>query len=249
MKTMKSLLLGCSLIAFAGASLAAGEQQSSAGTVPVSKLQDMKVLGTEGKQIGEVSDVVLNLANQKVHAIVVQSGGMFGVGGNNYAFPISDFSPGKESNQISLNVSKEELESKKGFAKSQWPGMDDQYWSQAGSGAAAGGTQEGGRLNLVRASELEGKQVQAKGGEEVGKLKDLTVSMSDGRIRDVVIDLKDGGQARLPAKQLSSGTNDRLVVAMDAQQIRSQAKQSGGQSAGTGSSARREQQPPQQQKY
>jgi sporulation protein YlmC with PRC-barrel domain len=110
---------------------------------------------------------------------------------------------------MKANVSKQQLENKKGFAKSQWPGMDDEYWTRSASSGAAGGTQQGaGNLTLVRASELEGKQVQASGGEEIDELKDVIVGLNGGQVRNVVIDLKDSGQAMLPAKQ---------------QQIRSQA--------------------------
>ena len=247
MKATRPLLAAFSLIAFSGAALAAGGsgqmgrqqgdpqemqgQQQSRNAVPVSRLQDMKVVSAQGEDIGEVSDVVLNLADQRVHAVVVQSGGWFGIGGNNYAFPMSDFSRGKQRDQLVLNVDKQKLEDKQGFSKSQWPGMDDQYWTQGGSSAAAGASQ-GGQLNLVRASELEGQQVQDKSGKDVGEVKDVVVGLNDGQMRNLIVDVKDGGQARIPAKQLSRGTGDRLVVGMDAQQIRSQAKQSQRQQQG-----------------
>ena len=259
MKTMRPLLLSFSLIAFAGAAFAAdtqhqGMQQSTSGgssmksqsgsTLAVSKLQDMKVVGRKGEDIGQVSDVVLNLANRRVHAVVVESGGTFGIGGDNYAFPMKDFTRGKESDQLVLNVTKQQLENKRGFAKSQWPGMNEKYWSEVDRTGAAGATARSGGTNLVRASELEGKQVQGKGGEEVGELKDVTIGLNDGHLRNVVIDVEDGGQVAIPARQLSSGTDDRLVVAMDAQQIRSQAKKSAGSKASSGATGK-----PQQQKY
>jgi len=276
MKQTRSVLLCFSLIAFSGAALAAGNsasgqssqqgasggsssmqsqqgQRQSAHTMPVSQLQDMKVVGAKGEDVGSVSDVILDLSNQRVHAVVIESGGWFGIGGNNYAFPVSDLKPGKQRDQLVLNVPKQKLENKKGFAKSQWPGLDDEYWTQTGNGAAAsGGTQKesgGSQTNLVRASELKGKQVQGKTGEEIGEVNNVIVGLNDGRIHGLTLDVKDGGQARIPAKQLSRGTDGRLVIGMDAQQVRSKAKQSNGhRNAGSGASGQRQgQQPPQQQ--
>ena len=253
-KMMRPVLLSFSMLAFAGAGYAAqdnAKQQQNAASggsmmksqssqrgmqgnaVSVQQFKDMKVVGQQGDEVGEISDVVLNLANHRVQAVVLESGGWFGIGGNNYAFPMSDFKRGKQQDQLVLNMSKEQLKNKQGFEKSKWPGMDDQYWTQSGK-ASAGGTQFGGKqqqaaqqgqLNLIRASELKGKQVQDKSGQQVGEVQDVIIGLN-GEMRSLVVDMKDGGQAHIPAKQLSRGTGDNLVVGMNAEQIRSQAKQS-----------------------
>ncbi len=263
-KVKRPVLLSFSMLAFAGAGYAAqgdmsqqqkqqsqpsAQQQNAASggsamssergmqrnSLSIEKLKDMKVVGQQGDKVGSISDVVLNLANHRVQAVVLESGGWFGIGGNNYAFPMSDFKRGQQQDQLVLNVSKEQLKDKQGFQKTQWPGMDDQYWTQSGQ-ASAGGTQEAaqqGKLNLVRASELKGKQVQDKSGQQVGEIKDVTLDLT-GEMRTLVVDVKNGGQAHIPAKQLSRGTGDNIVVAMSADQIQSQAKQSRQRGAASG---------------
>ena len=111
--------------------------------------------------------------------------------------------------------------------------MNDEYWGRVGGQASAGQTKSQGQkkdMNLVRASELEGKDVQDKSGQEVGQIQDVIVDMKSGQVRNIVLDVKDGGQANVQAKALTLGTGDTLVLNMDAKQLKSQAKKSGKQS-------------------
>lgn len=205
---------------------ASGGKQQAAGAMSAKRLMDMKVVDSQGKDLGEIDEVVLDLHNARVHAAVLASGGFLGLGEKHYAFPISEFKPGKERNTLTLNVDKQKLEDAQGFAKSKWPAMDDEYWGRMGSRgkAAAGATQKGQKLNLVRASEIIGQEVQDKSGQELGEVSDIRLNASSGRIQHIVLDVKDAGQARVQPKSLSMGTGDKLVLDMSAEQLRSQAK-------------------------
>jgi sporulation protein YlmC with PRC-barrel domain len=263
---MKPVILSFSLLAFAGASYAQdankssqqrqsaqdqkSQSQSAAGgasaqsrsEMRASNIMDAKLVDAQGKEIGEVSDVVIDLQKDRVHAVVVEFGGFLGVGAKQFAFPMSEVKPGQGQDQLTVNVDKQKLESAQGFAKEQWPGMDDQFWGRVGQG----GGQQGGKLNLVRASKMIGAQVQDKSGKPVGEVRDAVVSLSDGQLQNLVIDMNEGGgQASVPAKGLSSGTDNKLVLDMDRDQIRAQAKKNqpraeGAQGAATGSTAQQQ---------
>lgn len=267
MKLGRPMLLGISLIAFAGAAAhaqdaarAAGDEQSrqSPQTQPMQSSQQdpgaspgsaqssqtgqpqqgleriraSELIGTSvsdarGEDLGKVEEVVIDLQSGKAHAVVISFGGMLGIGDKQVAVPIGELKPGKD-NQLMVNIDKQKLQDAEGFAKGQMPGMDDEYWSRD-MASANGGQRHIQGMNLVRASEMEGREVQDKTGTQVGKLKDVMVSLGDGQLQDVVIDVKDGGEARVQPDSFSSGTGEILVIDMTREELESQATQSGAQ--------------------
>jgi sporulation protein YlmC with PRC-barrel domain len=244
--TFKPLLIGFSLLAFAGAVQAqqpqqqqqqahAQQQKQQGGELRVSDLKDKEVVNAKGEDIGDIGDIVIDLNSGRVHAVVLEAGGVLGIGEENYAFPPSALKPGKQDNQLVMNIDNQALENRDGFAKNQWPGMDDDYWGRVGkqSQAAAGSGSQGAKMNLVRASELMGKEVQDKSGKQAGEVHDVVVGLQQGEVQNFVISVQDGGgRAMVPARALKmSGTDDRLVLDMSADQLRSQAKQAAGASA------------------
>ena len=205
-----------------------GAQSQQQGQIPAQQLIGQKVTDAQGEDLGKISDVVVDLQSGQVHAGVLEFGGTLGVGGKNYAFPIQDLEPGKSQGQYTLaNVEKQKLEKSQGYAQGVWPEIDPQYWGREGQGgqAAAGGTQAPQKGNLVRASKINGKKVSDKSGQEVGELRDLTIDLQSGKVQDVVLNVKDGGQTKVQPQALSAGAGDKLVLAMDAQQVKQQSGQ------------------------
>jgi sporulation protein YlmC with PRC-barrel domain len=214
------------------------KQQQQQGEMGTSQLIGKKVVDKQGKDLGKIEDVVINLESGKVHAAVLSFGGILGMGGKNFAFPMSELKQGK-NNTLTVSVDKQKLENAEGFAQGQWPEMDSEYWGRVGGQSSAGASQSQGqkqKMNLVRASEIDGKEVQDKSGEEVGKIKDVIVDLETGELRNIVVSVKDAGETKVQPKSLIMGTGDKLVLDMDAQQLRSQAKQSKGGSSSGGSS-------------
>lgn len=216
-----------------------GTQAAQRGELRASNLKGMQVVNNKGEEIGDIGDLVINLNSGRVHAAVLEFGGFLGVGEENYAFPISELKPGKQADQVVMNIDKQALENRDGFSKRQWPGMDDQYWGRVGGKqAAAGSGAEQGKMNLIRASELIGKEVQDNTGKQVGEVQDVVVGLQQGEVKNIVVSVEGSGRATVPAKSIeASGTDNRLVLNMDAQQLKQQAQQTG-----------RDSQPPQQRK-
>jgi sporulation protein YlmC with PRC-barrel domain len=248
MTRIAPFIVSFSLIAFAGAAAAADEAKQQQGTrddrpaaagasaqasgaMSAKRLIGTDVVDAQGKDMGEIKEVVLDLRSGRVHAAVLEFGGFMGIGDKQYAFPVSQLKPAKEANKLTLNVAKEKLEQAKGFEKDKWPAMSDEYWGRMGGKAAAGGTgAQGGKMNLHRASELIGREVQNQQGEQVGEIRDIVLSADRARIQHVVVSRQDGGEARVAPKQLSLGTGDKLVVDMPAGKSK-QGSAAGGASA------------------
>lgn len=234
MQVIRPLVVGFSVLAF-GAAYAQTQpqqqeqqqaQQQNPGQVPAQQLIGRKAMDAQGEELGEIKDIVLDLQSGEVRAGVVEFGGTLGVGGKSYAFPIQDLQPGKSRGQYTLaNVEKDKLEKSQGFAQGVWAEIDPEYWGREGGQAATGGTQPQQKGRLVRASELKGKEVSDKSGREVGELRDVTIDLQSGKLQNVLLSVKDGGQAQIPPQALSAGADDKLVLDMDAQQVKQQARQ------------------------
>lgn len=217
------------------ASAGASGQQQGVSPMQTSKLIGMKVSDRQDEEIGEIEDVVLDLQQAKVHAVVLAFGGVMGVGGKKFAFQPGELQQGKKKNRMMLDVDKQKLENADGFAKGQWPQMDREYWGREGQTSSAGGSQpqaqgdpssQGSQqpMVLVRASEITGKQVQDRSGADAGEIKDVVVDLKSGQVRHIVLQPKGGGEAQVQAKQITRGTDDKLVLDMDAQQVKQQSK-------------------------
>jgi sporulation protein YlmC with PRC-barrel domain len=201
--------------------------QSSQDT-RTSQLIGMEVTDRQGKDIGEIEDVVIDLQGGKVHAAVLSFGGFMGIGEKQFAFPVSELKPGKED-KLTMDIDKQKLENREGFAQGQWPAMDDEYWGRVGGqgkAAAGGGAQQAQKMTLVRASELKGKSVSDNSGKEVGEIQDVIVDLNRGEVKSIAIEVQDGGgQAMVKPGALAKGTGDKLLIGMSADELKSQAKQ------------------------
>ena len=215
-----------------GAAAGAGGQDRQSKINPsnarTSQLIGMEVTDRQGKDIGEIEDVVIDLQGGKVHAAVLSFGGFMGIGEKQFAFPVSELKPGKED-KLTMDIDRQKLENREGFAQGQWPAMDDEYWGRVGGqgkAAAGGGAQQAQKMTLVRASELKGKSVSDNSGKEVGEIRDVIVDLNRGEVKSIAIEVQDGGgQAMVKPGALAQGTGDKLLIGMSADELKSQAKQ------------------------
>jgi sporulation protein YlmC with PRC-barrel domain len=126
------------------------------------------------------------------------------------------------------------MEKAPGFDRSTWPswgsgGYRGEVEKHFGKTAKAGG-------NLVRMSEFMDKNVADRAGNEVGKIEDVVVSVTDGKVRYVALD---------PSSDLNIG-DGLVVLPMDSiratgkKQFEQQAQQ--GQSGKSGQSQQQAQQ-------
>lgn len=228
------------------------QQQSgqSASQMSADQFIGSKLVDSQGEQLGEIKDVVLDVQGGKIHAVAFEMGGVAGVGAKKFAFPANEIKPGKNKGEFMINAEKQKLENAEGFAKGQWPMLGEEYWGRQEQ-ASAGGTKGPGaqNSNLVKASEMMGKEVSDKSGQQIGEIKDLTLDLTKSQVSNYVVTVKGGGQAQVPPTALSAGTDNKLVLNMDAQQIKQQAKQGQGAGAAGGSSGQQSgsQQTPSQQ--
>jgi sporulation protein YlmC with PRC-barrel domain len=248
-KLANPVILFFSLLALAAAPAHAQQveppapQSETVIELSVNKLVGQKVTDAHGRDLGQITDVVMDMQAGKVYAAVLEYGGFLGMRAKQYAFPFDELARGKDKNRLTVNVDKEMLENAEGFAKAQWPAIDRAYWGRVGGPrhASAGDTApQAAKPILMRANDLIGEPVQDNRGRKVGKVSDVVVNLGDGKLRHLAIDVDGAGSASLPPDALTIGTEKQLVINMGAEQLKGQAKQPDGKRQA------REPQPPQQ---
>lgn len=187
------------------------DEQRSMSQLPASELIGTSVTNNEGEDLGEIKELMVNLDSGRVHYAVVEFGGFLGMGEKQFAYPLRAFTAAPAQNKVLLNVEKSQLEQSEGFDRDRFPSATDPYWGRVdrvfgGSGtprvaeqtppreqpsAAAGASAPAdAQPEVMRASQLIGKDVKDSAGQDAGEVKDLVVDLDNGEVRHAVIELE-----------------------------------------------------------
>lgn len=80
-----------------------------------------------GENIGEVEELVINMAEQKVHYAVLAFDPSWASPERNYAFPLRSFRLGAD-NALTLDIAKSQLQAMKSFPDSRYADLNDRVW-------------------------------------------------------------------------------------------------------------------------
>ncbi len=99
-------------------------------TVRASEIIGMNIYNSQGKDLGEVNDVVIDPNTGKVSYAAVTYGGFLGIGDKMFAVPWEAFQctvdpDDSEEHRLTLNVNKSQLEGAEGFDQDNWPDFGD----------------------------------------------------------------------------------------------------------------------------
>lgn len=86
-----------------------------------SNIKGTKVKNLKKENIGEIQDMMIDLANGDVVYAVLSFGGFMGIGDKLFAVPVQALKYSKENNEITLDIDKDRLENAPGFDKNEWP--------------------------------------------------------------------------------------------------------------------------------
>lgn len=85
-----------------------------------------KVVNSEGEQVGNIKDLVLDLDDAQVAYAVLSFGGFLGLGDKLFAIPLEALTFRTNDHTVILDVDQEVLKNAPGFDKNHWPN-DGQY--------------------------------------------------------------------------------------------------------------------------
>jgi sporulation protein YlmC with PRC-barrel domain len=170
-------------------------QHSSSATLAMRDMRATKLIGSDvrnaqGENLGEVKDLIIDVANDKVFYAVLSFGGFLGMGDKLFAIPVAVFRQFGNGDKVLLDIDNARLKGAPGFDSKAFPDFDtpkyrtdvDVYF---GPNAAV---KPMDNQMLRRASEWLGKDVRDRNGKEVGDVEDLVVNMGNGKILYVMVE-------------------------------------------------------------
>ena len=86
------------------------------------------VVNREGKEVGTIHELMIDLDSGRVTYAVLKFGGFLGMGEKLFAVPWPSLSVDLDRERFVLDVDVDKLKSAPGFDKSDWPNMGDRYW-------------------------------------------------------------------------------------------------------------------------
>ncbi len=91
-----------------------------------------KVHSEEDEAMGEIKDIMIDLATGKIDYMIIEFGGFLGIGIKYFAIPFSMLTVNAEKKIFVFNQKKELLENAPGFDLDHWPDTnfhkEESYW-------------------------------------------------------------------------------------------------------------------------
>lgn len=162
-------------------------QPFSMDAFTATELIGIKVNGAQGKDIGEIKDLIVNVNTGDVRYALLQFDPGFFKSDKLFAVPLKELS--MESGQKALryaNTSRQQVE-RAGVGKADWKKAVDNRRYLDGLDENYGFKPVAGTSRSFRASELIGKDVNSRAGKDIGKIKELVIDMHAAKISYAVL--------------------------------------------------------------
>lgn len=95
-----------------------------------SSLMHTDVVNREGQNIGEITELMIDVGTGRIGYAVLSFGGFMGFGNKLFAIPWALLQINTDQEHFVLNISKELLESAEGFDKDNWPDTTNLEWNE-----------------------------------------------------------------------------------------------------------------------
>ncbi len=133
-KRIQPIVFGCGLtvlaMVFAGQPAMVHADQPPEGASKATALIGKPVQNSEGKDLGEIQDLVINWRDGGfVEYAVLSFGGLWGIGDKYFAIPWVAMALSDDKEHFILNVKEERLKKAPGFDKNNWPDMSNNEWA------------------------------------------------------------------------------------------------------------------------
>jgi sporulation protein YlmC with PRC-barrel domain len=88
------------------------------------------VYNRKGEDLGDIKEIMLDMASGRVAYAVLSFGGVLGIGDKLFAVPWEALKLDTKNKRFTMDVDKERLEMAPGFDKDRWPDMAEETWSR-----------------------------------------------------------------------------------------------------------------------
>lgn len=93
-----------------------------------STIEGTDVKSPGGETLGDIKELMVDLASGRVAYAVVEFGGLLGIGSKLFAVPLQAMEQDAANKCFVLDTNKEALENASGFDKDHWPDFADRKW-------------------------------------------------------------------------------------------------------------------------
>ena len=111
------------IIAVMAQHVAPADARDKSEVLKASSVIGMRVQSTEGKKLGDIKDLVIDLSDGGIGYAVLDFGGFLGIGDKYFAVPWEALQWTPDRKAIVLDVSKKDLKQAPGFEKDNWPDL------------------------------------------------------------------------------------------------------------------------------
>jgi sporulation protein YlmC with PRC-barrel domain len=91
-------------------------------------LEGTKVVSSDGEDVGEISDIMLDVRAARIAYAVLSEGGFLGMGAALHAIPWSALTLDTDEKCFRVDITAQQLKDEPGFDKEHWPSMADADW-------------------------------------------------------------------------------------------------------------------------
>ena len=109
---------------YANSAAGPGPALMGAGT-----LMGNDVYNKDGEDLGDIKELMIDMASGKIAYAVLSFGGLLGMGDKLFAVPWAALALDTANKRFTLNVLKGALKDAPGFDKDRWPSMSDRTWA------------------------------------------------------------------------------------------------------------------------
>lgn len=188
-----------------------------------SQVIGMSVRNSQGNNIGQIDDMIVDMNTGQVRYAMLSFDPGILSGEKLFAVPVDQLRMAPDRDDVVYDVSREKLEQAT-VDRSEWNSMTDEQriarvdkaWGLARPG-------EGARAH--RASDLIGKEVNSRSGEQIGEIEDLVINMAQQEVHYAVMEF-DAGWASperryvFPLRSFDLGRDrDELVLNVDKSKV------------------------------
>ena len=162
-------------------------QPATMQAMRASKLIGMKVNGAQGKDVGEIKDLIVNVNTGDVRYALLEFDPGFFKSEKLFAIPVKELKKDGDKDALRyMDTSRQKME-RAGVDKADWKKAVDNRRYVEGLDQNYGYKPVAGTSRSFRASELIGKDVNSRAGKDIGDIKELVVDLNASKISYAVL--------------------------------------------------------------
>lgn len=197
MYTMRLLFIACCLNGAVAVMPDVAAQDVRSPLYTMRTLIGQAVESQQGKDLGDIEEVVIDAATGDLAYAVVAMGEFLGVGGKLFAIPWQALHQPPAGEAFRLAMSEEQLKNAPSFDHRQWPDLEDRHWGDAVHAYYGQAPPWGKRLppktasddtvapvahRLLRTSQILRREVMNTRGQRLGDIEEVVIDAAAGTV-------------------------------------------------------------------